>query len=122
MALFRGSKVDLTISVERKKLIGILQENRAKHEADYEKSVEGYKKFLVEHAAANVDRAASGKHPNPFPHRKPGNYLPQYDRALGMLALSVDDNVGLSAYDYARFVDDDWDWKDEFVTSTSVYD
>jgi len=119
--MFQGSKVDLTISVEREKLIGILQDNRQKHEAEYEKSVEGYKKMLVTHAEANLARAKEGRHPNGFPHRRPQNYLPQYDRALGMLKLTEDKDVSLSAYDYARFVEDDWDWKDTFVASSSAF-
>jgi len=118
---FKGSAVDLQISVERDKLIGILKTNREKHEAEYKKAVEGYKKTLVTHAKANLDRAESGKHPNHFPHQRPVGYLPQYDRALGMLELTTDTKVALSAWDYARFVEDDWDWKDQFVATSQAY-
>jgi len=38
-----------------------------------------------------------------------------------MLKLTDDVVVSLSAYDYARFVEDDWDWKDEFAKNASYY-
>lgn len=119
--LFRGSKVDLTISVDRDKLIGILTDNRQKHEAHHQQAVEGYKLKLIEHAEDNLALAKEGKHPRPFSHPSPQHYLPQYDRALGMLKLTDDEKIRLSAYDYARFVEDDWDWKDEFAKSSVFY-
>jgi len=65
--LFRGSKVGLTISVERDKLIGILTDNRQKHEAH----VEGYKRKLIEHAMNNLELAKAGKHPKHFNQSSP---------------------------------------------------
>lgn len=121
MALFHGSKVNLTINVERNKLIGILEDNRQKHEAQYKQAVEGYKKKLIDIAEENLSRAKQGKHPEGFPGRRPQNYLPEYDRALGMLKLTEQDSIGLSAADYARFVKDDWDWKSEFARISSFY-
>jgi len=119
--LFRGSQVDLTISVDREKLLGILMDNRQKHEAHHKAAIEGYKKKLIEIAEDNLRLAREGKHPRPFSHSTPRHYLPQYDRALGMLKLTDDAQISLSAYDYARFVEDDWDWKDEFAKSASFY-
>jgi hypothetical protein len=119
--LFRGSAVDLTISINREKLIGILTDNRQKHESHFTSAVEGYKKKLIEHAQKNLARAEKGKHPESFPRSKPVSYIPQYDRALGMLKMSDEDSVSLSAPDYVRFVEDDWDWKDTFADSSSFY-
>jgi hypothetical protein len=119
--MFRGSKVDLNISIERTKLIGILKENKETHVATFNKAMEGYKEELVKVAEINLERAKEGKDPKGLRHRKPTNYAAQYDRALGMLELSTDETVKVSAYDYARFVEDDWDWKDEFVGTSQAY-
>lgn len=119
--LFRGSQVDLTITVDREKLIGILTDNRQRHEAHHRAAFEGYKKKLIEHAEDNLALAKEGKHPRSFSQPAPRHYLPQYNRALGMLKLTDDEKIRLSAYDYARFVEDDWDWKDEFAKSSVYY-
>lgn len=119
--MFRGSKVDLSISIEREQLIQILSENKDKHVGLFHKAMEGYKKELIRLAEENLARAREGQDPKSLRHQKPTNYAPQYDRALGMLKLSADEKVTVSAYDYARFVEDDWDWKDQFVAVSAAY-
>jgi hypothetical protein len=121
MALFKGSKVDLTINVEREKLIDILQSNRTKHMQEFQLAMEGYRKELVRLAEENLERAKKGEYPNMLHDQKPRDYSAQYTRALGMLEMSNDKNIALSAYDYARFVEDDWDWKASFTSNVASY-
>lgn len=118
---FRGSKVDLSIDVDREKLINILIENKAKHKKDFEESLGGYREALLTWAKNVLALAEMGKAPRDISPAKPESYEPQYDRALGMLKLSTSETVSLSAYDYARFVEDDWDWKDRFAATSAMY-
>lgn len=119
--LFRGSKVDLHIQVDRLKLIETLKTNKETHVNTYKDSLKGYKVELVKHAESNLERAKAGKHPEHFPHRRPSNYEPQYTRAIKMLEMSEEKTVRLTAVDFARFVEDDWDWKEEFVATSTLY-
>lgn len=120
--LFRGSAVDLTIKVERDTLLDILTSNLNSHKEGYKKAVEGYKKKIIEHAEENLARAKLGKHPKSFTHHgKPKTYASQYERALGMLKLAEPGPISLSAPDYARFVEDDWDWKESWARTSNYY-
>lgn len=120
--LFRGSAVDLTIKVEKGTLIDILTTNLNRHKEGHKKAVEGYKTKLIEHAQENLARAEEGKHPQSFSyHGKPKNYASQYERALGMLKLADEGPIKLSAPDYARFVEDDWDWKKEWAKASAFF-
>lgn len=119
--LFRGSKVDLHIQVDRLTLIKTLKDNKISHVKTYKDSLEGYKTELVKHAEHNLSLAKEGKHPEHFPHRRPSNYEPQYTRAIKMLEMSEEETVRLTAVDFARFVEDDWDWKEDFVATSTLY-
>jgi len=119
--LFQGSKVDLQIQVDRLKLISTLKTNLEAHKKMHQVALKGYHDTLVRVAEKNLSLAKEKKYPDSFPHRKPTSYAEQYSRAIKMLEMSEDDKVTLSAVDFARFVEDDWDWKREFVAVSEVY-
>jgi ribosomal protein S28E/S33 len=52
---------------------------------------------------------------------EPQDYTREYDRALKMLEISVDDIIELDEETFAQFVMDDWDWKRQFLNSTASY-
>jgi len=116
---FRGSKVDLVINVDRVKLIERVKENLSLHKQNYETQVNAFRSKVLEYANKVLDSAEKGELYNGSRPRQPASYEPQYIRALGMLEISTQDTVALSANDYARFRDDDWDWKDTFVASSA---
>lgn len=119
--LFRGSKVDLSVSVDRETLIEILKQNLSNHLDVLEAAMAGYRKELVRVAELNVQRAQDGLDPERPNGHRPRDYSAQYDRALGMLRLSDQATVSLSMQDYARFVEDDWDWSDDFAAATAMF-
>jgi len=119
--LFHGSKLDLHIQVNRLELITILDRNRIKHEQVYQAAVALYKTQLVEHAKKNLERAEKGLHPEFFPNEAPKNYKKQYERAINMLQMSDEATIRLSAIDFARFVEDDWDWKASWTNVNTSY-
>lgn len=117
--LFQGSKVDLVINVDRVKLIEKLKANRELHKQNYEAQNDAFKKKILEYARKVMDAAENGIAYRGSMPSEPTNYEPQYDRALGMLEISDQQTVALSSRDYARFWEDDWDWKNHFVNNSS---
>lgn len=45
----------------------------------------------------------------------PEDHTDEYDQLLEMLAMSVDDEVELTAQEFAQYVRDDWSWKHQFT-------
>lgn len=129
-----GSNAMKSVKIEAKKLLEVLKENRAKHESDYKKSVEGYEKDLLEVSESNIKIAKKvaslikegeleKAHQNwfqPLPS-KPNSYLDHYDRAIRMVELSADEIIELEAEVFNQLVMDEWGWKKQFVTSNAKY-
>jgi hypothetical protein len=114
------------INVNRVQLIGIIAANRTRHIAAHETALAGWKVKQVEAIKKAADKALklarAGK--QAMLHlalQKPTSYVEHYDRVLGMLRLSKDDMVKLGAEDYDRYVRDQWEWRQVFAQSMSMY-
>lgn len=51
----------------------------------------------------------------------PEDHTKDYERAIRMMQASIYDNVKLSAEDFSRYVLNDWEWRESFVTSNAGY-
>jgi len=51
----------------------------------------------------------------------PMNQTPEYDQAIRMLEMSVEDEVELTAGEFSQFVMDRWHWKQQFSATNSAY-
>jgi hypothetical protein len=52
---------------------------------------------------------------------QPADHTADYDRAIQMLELSVDDVITLTTADFANLVQDQWMWTQQWARSTSHY-
>lgn len=114
-----------SVKLNRKDLLKIVIENRAKHISAYNESVEDYKVAAVKVAAKHVELANSGdlkeiagiKAMPPAPV----SYEKEYDRAIRMLELSVDKEIEVEEAVFNQLVLDEWHWKHQFVASSTLY-
>lgn len=51
----------------------------------------------------------------------PANHTTDYERAIRMMSASVYDEVKLSVNEFDRYVMNNWEWKNQFVASNSLY-
>src|SRR4051812_43382189 len=119
------------VLVGRRKLLGTLRANRDQHVEDYEEAVKGWRvkcseawRKFAKKAQEQATRIATGKAMLMLdtPHMpKPTNFKKAYDQVIGMLELSVEDNVKLDAKDYERYVRDQWEWSESFNNATTTY-
>lgn len=58
---------------------------------------------------------------NKFALTVPVDYRSAYDTTIAMLEWSTDDNITLAADEFRQFVQDQWDWKDGFISSNAAY-
>ena len=111
-----------TVKVNKLELLAIIKENRANHRQVFLEALEGYKKKCIELLEQHLANLRTGKvyHvsialPEPQEHTK------DYDRVIRMLELSVDDVVEIAQDQFAQYVMDDWAWKNQFTSTTSMY-
>lgn len=113
------------VKVNKAELLGIVRENKKKHVKEYDESVRDYKKAAVKVAKEHVDLAKSGDLEQIAKIRampsKPVSYEKEYDRAIRMLELSVEEELDIESDVFNQLVLDEWVWKNQFVASASLY-
>ena len=109
------------VTVNKDKLIGILEKNLEQHKIDFETAVDGYYIEAVEQLE-NALKIAKGKGDVPYVTlTQPTSHEDEYLRTIGMLKLHVSDRIEITAQDYSSYVDDNWDWKHHWKSSNTMY-
>lgn len=112
------------VKVKKVELLEILKKNRADHRDIFLKAQEGYRKAAIEELDRQLNDARNGK---PFLLTRftalvqPKDYTGEYDRAILMLQMSVDDIVTIEKEQFANFVQDKWQWSRAWAASNSSY-
>jgi hypothetical protein len=113
-------------------LLKRIEDNRGKHEEEYNKAMEGYyieveEQFieLVKDVKKARKRAAAKEEKfdaNFYIHAvQPTNHLDDYDRVIDMLKLTQDEEIELDEQQFGQYVRDEWSWKQNFTTTNSAY-
>lgn len=114
-----------SVKVEKAELLSIVRENKKKHVKEFDESVKDYKKAALKVAKEHVDLAKSGDLDQISKIRampaRPTSYEKEYDRAIRMLELSVEDTIELEDDVFNQLVLDEWTWKHQFVASSALY-
>lgn len=111
-----------SVKVNKAELLTKLRENRAGHRAIFEEALDGYHKKVIKLLQKHIDRARKNKREQvyvsiPFPQ----DHTDDYDTIIAMIEMSIEDTVELDQREFANYVLDEWSWKQEFLTSNSMY-
>ena len=112
------------VRLQKAKLLEIIHKNRAEHHAIFLEAQKKYREVAIKLLDRQLAAAREGK---PFLLREfialvqPVDHTADYDRAIQMLELSVDDVITLSTMDFSNLVQDQWQWTQQWATSTSRY-
>ena len=112
------------VKVNKDDLIKILKENRDKHIYMYKDAFAGYRTKLIAKLKKAMKLAIEYKEyitVISMPAPKPINHESDYNLAIGMLNMHVEENIKISNDQYRNFILDDWSWKGTFTSSTSSY-
>jgi uncharacterized protein YifE (UPF0438 family) len=109
------------VKVRRSDLLGKVKANREKHKSNYEKAIAVYKQEAVEAIQKLLDDAKAGDIRHGVSLVKPEQHLEEYDQAIQMLEMSVDDEVRLDQSEFAQYVMDKWAWARAFENTTMSY-
>jgi len=131
-AIMEGRTEMRDVKVNTADLLAKVIANRVKHIEEYKEAVAGYKdaakaeiKKVMLRLQARIDELEAGEmirlasvH---FELAVPENHEKDYDQAISMLDMSVDDEVTIKASEHACYVMDDWTWKQDFVNVSNMY-
>jgi hypothetical protein len=122
---------DREVKVRRDELLSVLRQNRERHITEYESACVGYREVALrrieegfQEARDVVNRLKEGQTVAVsfrISLSVPVSYEKAYDQIIRMMEMSVDTEIVLTAGQFACFVMDDWEWKEEWASSNAQY-
>ena len=110
------------IKVPKVRLLEILKANRQKHRGIFELAVQGYREAALTLFEEQIVLIKANR---PFQGLvaliQPVDQTEDYDRAIAMLEMSVDEFIDLSEADFRSYVQDKWAWKKQWAASNRAY-
>lgn len=112
----------LEITVNKKELLKILNGNRDRHRTVFTAALEGYRREATEILEKHIRALSAGK----FPRLQiflavPEDHSRDYDRVISMVQMDIGTEFTLDETHFAQYVQDDWKWKREFLSTSSSY-
>lgn len=110
------------VAVKKEELLGYLRDNRILHMAIYNDALEGYREEAIKLLEKSLEDAKNGGEiVIQFKLNKPISYLKEYDKAILMMKMSVDDVITLSDQEFSQYIMDEWSWSNNFLMSNMQY-
>lgn len=111
-----------SVKVNRNELLEKLKKNREKHRDIFLQAQEGYRKAVIAELDRMLEDAKAGKKIKRYIElEEPIDQTDDYDRAIAMLEMCVDDVVEINNTEFACYVMDQWSWKEQFTATNTVY-
>lgn len=108
------------IKVNKKNVLKTLYENRKKHIDEYKDALRAYRVKCAELLDKKLKQVEEGeKFDMYFDVDEPTSHEKDYDMAIEMLEMDVDDTVTLTRQQFSYYIKDDWNWKDTFIYTNS---
>lgn len=119
---FKVLKKVNAINVKRSQLLEKLKANRAEHRKIFLEAQEGYRAQCIKELDAMLQEARDGKRiRRAVALVEPMDQTWEYDSAIAMLEMSVDEVISLEEHDFKCYVLDQWQWKKQWTTSNVGY-
>lgn len=125
---------EMKFDFNRDEIIAKVKENREAHIAEFDSALKGYYLELLEKAEEGkktlkrfIKAAQAEEDPEPADFSvnlratKPESHEDDYDRAIAMFEMAATDTITLDEQSFAQYVRDEWDWKAEFLASSTYY-
>ena len=111
-----------SVTVKVDELLDILKKNREAHRAIFLEAQKGYREEVIRRLDDMLADAREGRKITSYVQfEEPSDQTKDYDRAIRILEMSVDDEAELNDQTFRSFVMDDWSWKSNFLLSNSYY-
>jgi len=110
------------VKIKKDTLLKILEKNRKKHRAIFEKAIAGYRREVIRHLDFALKCAKSGKKIiTAVKLIQPQDHTKDYDRVIGMLKMSVDETIVVDDLQYQQYIMNQWPWSEQFSSTSASY-
>lgn len=111
------AKMDL-VKVRKSELLAKLRENLEKHNAILKKAKAQYWVALESRLSKMIERVKQHREVDLYVDiTEPQDHSEDYDLAIAMLDMSVDDVIGLTPQEFSKYIMNKWAWRSEFVST-----
>lgn len=110
------------VKISKKELLEALRKNRKAHRDIFLEAQDGYRIEAIKLLDKALENARKGRGIKMyFQLTAPVDQTSDYDRAIKMIEMSIDENIEISETDFACYILDDWSWKQNFLASNTMY-
>lgn len=111
-----------SVTVNRKVLLEKLKTNRAAHRDLFLKAQVGYREQVIKELDRMLaDARTGGVIQRVVSLPEPHDHTDDYDNAIAMLEMSVDEQLEITAHEFNMYVMDKWGWKAASDTVSAMY-
>lgn len=111
-----------TIKIKTDVLKETLIKNKENHTKQFEEAWEGYCKFAAKELEKRLEAAKERKSFQIYIEVSvPENHTEDYERAIKMLDLHVEDTISLDSNEYTQYFEDKWRWSGKFQSDNATY-
>lgn len=111
-----------SVVVKKDELLTRIRANRENHTKIFEEAMVTYRQMAIEELDKMLAEARAGKRiRRQLQLVEPMNQCREYDRVIAMLEMSTEDEIEISQGEFACYVLDQWAWRQQFLSSNSLY-
>ncbi len=111
-----------SVTIKKVELLEKVKENRGNHRAVFERAIIVFRKKVIDELEASLERAKKGERiARMHSLVQPMDMTQEYDQAIAMMEMSVDEEIELTHQEFACYVLDRWHWKSQFTASNRGY-
>lgn len=112
----------IKIKAKTEDVLNTLKENRQRHLRIVREAQEGFQHKAKEALEHRLAQLKEGKLVDlKFTLTPPRDYSSVYDTAISMMELSQEDTVELNHEQVRNLIQDEWDWKQDFIGVNALY-
>lgn len=110
------------VKVKKSELLKRLKHNRAEHREIFEEASAAFREEVIKVLDERLADTKAGKRITlRINLTQPMDQTAEYDQAIAMCDMSVDNEIELSHEDFRNYVLDKWHWREQFIASNSGY-
>lgn len=111
-----------SVSVNRLKLIKVLETNKKAHVKEYKDAIAAYQKATIKALKDALNRAQNGDFTKVVVNVSvPTSHEDEFTQILDMLKMSVDEKITLDTEAFQAYVKNNWPWRKQFDLLAASY-
>lgn len=112
----------MNAKIKRTELLEVIVKNRDNHKNIVAEALEGYRKDVITELERALAAAKAGKRLQRFiQFDQPIDQTREYDRTIRLLEMDTRDEIDLTEQEFACYVMDQWQWRQQFLVGNSKY-